>query len=149
MSDVDWNAIRADYERGVSLRQLASNYNISKTTLIRRRDSECWTTNRTGPDHVPPMVRLPVPVDAVSIARVGLSQLARYLEGDTLLAIKEHKYVSDALAQYVKVLSSAPPPEEKQEDGIFIPMSKISEETRAKIRAALAEDQQQGSVRAG
>lgn len=44
----DWAVIRADYEHGLSLRALAAKYGVSKTTLIRKRDSEGWTTDRTA-----------------------------------------------------------------------------------------------------
>jgi|SRR5882762_1923159 len=41
---VDWSQVRADYEAGLmSLRQLAQTYDISKTTLIERRNKENWS----------------------------------------------------------------------------------------------------------
>lgn len=46
MSVIDWLAIRADYESGMSLRKLAAKYDISKTYLIEKRDKEKW--NRPG-----------------------------------------------------------------------------------------------------
>lgn len=43
MSDIDWQAIRAEYEAGgISLRKLAAKYNISKTYLIERRNNDQW-----------------------------------------------------------------------------------------------------------
>jgi len=39
---VDWTAIRADYENGVSLRQIAASYGVSKTYLIEKRNKEHW-----------------------------------------------------------------------------------------------------------
>ncbi len=45
----DWQAIRAEYEQGASLRSLARSYGVSKTYLIEKRDKEEWnrpTTNR-------------------------------------------------------------------------------------------------------
>ncbi|SRR6266567_1379143 len=49
-------AIRADYERGAftSLQGLADRYHVPKTTLLRWRDEESWTTGpRTGPPDTP------------------------------------------------------------------------------------------------
>jgi hypothetical protein len=52
MSDINWAAIRAEYEAGgVSLRQLAAKYSVSKTYLIERRDKEAW--NRPTTDRPP------------------------------------------------------------------------------------------------
>ncbi len=43
MSDVNWSAIRADYEAGgTSLRQLASKYGVSKTVIGERKFKEQW-----------------------------------------------------------------------------------------------------------
>ena len=47
----DWKAIQSEYEQGTSLRSLATKHGVSKTTLIRKRDNEQWTTDQTGPDH--------------------------------------------------------------------------------------------------
>lgn len=40
---VDWQAIRADYESGVSLRQLAATYGVSKSAIGERKYKEKWT----------------------------------------------------------------------------------------------------------
>lgn len=151
MSNIDWQAIRSDYESGgMSLRQLAATYGISKTYLIEKRNKEGWnrpqadrpTSDRPGPI---PISHLPVPSDAVSIARIGLSQLAKHLQSNEILEIKDHKSLSDALAQYVKVLQTAPKEDpQEQPEGMVIPMGKLSEEARAKIRLVLAEDQKSG-----
>lgn len=42
MSEVNWTQLRQEYESGVSLRQLASRYNVSKTYIIERRNKEEW-----------------------------------------------------------------------------------------------------------
>lgn len=51
MSEIDWTAIRTDYENGLSLRQLAGKYNVSKTTIGERKYKEQWqraqSDNRT------------------------------------------------------------------------------------------------------
>lgn len=45
--DINWSAIRADYEGGMSLRQLAAKYGISKSTIGERKYNEQWDQNRT------------------------------------------------------------------------------------------------------
>ncbi len=44
----DWQAIQSEYEQGSPLRSLAAKYDVSKTTLIRKRNSEGWTKDRTA-----------------------------------------------------------------------------------------------------
>jgi hypothetical protein len=55
MNDVNRQAMRADYEAGgISLRQLAAKYNISKTYLIELRDKEGWNRPDRPPIDRPP-----------------------------------------------------------------------------------------------
>lgn len=42
MSDVNWSDLRADYENGSSLRQLAAKYGVSKSTIGERKFKEQW-----------------------------------------------------------------------------------------------------------
>ncbi len=44
---VDWTAIRADYENGLSLRQLAEKYSVSKSVIGERKFKEQWDKPRT------------------------------------------------------------------------------------------------------
>ncbi len=84
-----------------------------------------------------------MPMDAVSIARAGLKQLAQHVQGQTTedtLPIASHKSLSDALTQYVKVLVTAP---HETEDGLLIPLEQLLPETRTAIRQLLADDKQQ------
>ena len=54
MSDINWTDIRKDYEAGgISLRQLATKYSVSKTYLIERRDKEAWNRPDRPPMHRP------------------------------------------------------------------------------------------------
>lgn len=48
MSDVNWSAIRAEYENGSSLRQLAAKYRISKSAIGDRKYKEQWTQQVNG-----------------------------------------------------------------------------------------------------
>ncbi len=148
----DWQAIRNEYEQGASLRSLATKYGVSKTYIIEKRDKEQWnrplvtdrpTTHRPDNPTPPKPIVLPMPVDAHSIARIGLHQLAQHLQSEdgTLLSISSHKSLSDALAQYIKVLSTPPENEITQDNGLLIPFDRISARTRMEIRRLLAEDE--------
>src|SRR5258708_7906905 len=141
----DWQAIRADYESGQSLRSLAAKYDVSKSTIGERKFKEQWTEHRTDIGRTSdaiPLSRptpLPLPGDAATIARIGLHQLAQHLQTDEILPISSHKSLSDALAQYVKVLIVAPREMEAQ-DVLSVPLNKISPRTRLAIQRLLDED---------
>lgn len=45
--ELDWNAVRADYENGMTIRQLAAKYDISKSVIGERKYKEQWQQNRT------------------------------------------------------------------------------------------------------
>ncbi len=155
---IDWSVIRQEYEQGASLRVLAVKYGASKSTIARRKHEEQWIepsrTNDTIKGAItkmlghgtvgrsPKPVPFPVSDDAVSIARIGLHQLAQHLQADDILPIASHKSLSDALAQYVKVLVIAPRETEVQ-DVLSIPLTKISPRTRMAIQQLLAEDEQE------
>jgi hypothetical protein len=48
MSNLDWEAIRADYESGLSIRSLAAKYGVSKSVIGDRKFKEQWQqTERT------------------------------------------------------------------------------------------------------
>ena len=142
----DWQAIRADYESGQSLRSLAAKYDVSKSTIGERKFKEQWTEHRTDIGRTSdaiPLSRptpLPLPGDAATIARIGLHQLAQHLQTDEILPISSHKSLSDALAQYVKVLIVAPREIEAQ-DVLSVPLNKISPRTRIAIQHLLDEDE--------
>ncbi len=46
MSDINWTAIRADYEAGASLRALAGKYGVSKSVIGERKFKEQWDTHK-------------------------------------------------------------------------------------------------------
>jgi hypothetical protein len=152
---VDWTAVRAEYEQGASLRALAARYDVSKSTIARRKHEEQWIEPSRVNDtikgaitkmlghgtvgHPPLPVPFPVSDDAATIARIGLHQLAQHLQTDEILPISSHKSLSDALAQYVKVLIVAPRETEAQ-DVLSVPLNKISPRTRLAIQRLLDED---------
>jgi hypothetical protein len=152
MSDVNWTAIQADYEQGeLSQSALAKKHGVSRTAIQKRAMKEAWqvagcrlqVAGATTPLPPPPkLLHLPIPDDAVSIARIGLHQLAQHLQSDTMLEVRDHKSLSDALAQYVKVLQTAPQEPESKE-GLVIPLEKLSPSTRQEIRRLLVEDARQ------
>ncbi|SRR6266567_57478 len=70
-SNPDWQAIRSEYESGLSLRQLASKYNVSKTYIIEKRNKEQW--NRPT-DHRPLLsTQSSQPLDVNSTTRLSLA----------------------------------------------------------------------------
>src|SRR5260221_11498842 len=140
----DWPQIRQEYEQGASLRSHAAKHNVGKSTIAERKFKEQWDRPDTGhrtPDTLPLLrpAALPIPGDALSIARIGLKQLAQHLQTEDLLPIVTHKSLADALSTYVKVLLTAPQETETRE-GLLIPLDGISDHTRREIRRLLLED---------
>lgn len=144
---IDWAVIREQYESGrASLSSLEREHGVSRQAIKKHVLKEGWVTPRlqVTVTHVtvPPVpVKLPIPADAVAIARAGLKQLAKHFEDNACIDIRDHKSLSDALAQYVKVIVTAPPKEEEDEEGLFIPYREVSPETLQAIRRLLLEDQ--------
>lgn len=54
---VDWTAIRTDYENGLSLRQLAAKYSVSKSVIGERKYKEQWD----APDKRTPLSNQNIP----------------------------------------------------------------------------------------
>src|SRR5260221_9555131 len=152
---VDWQAIQSDYEQGVSLRDIVARHGSSIATISRCARHDGWIRSVTPLETRPVKHETPVspkppppvsmPMDAVSIARTGLRQLAQHLQAEEILPIASHKSLSDALAQYVKVLLVAPHETEVRE-GLLIPLDGISDHTRREIRRLLLEDAEQREV---
>lgn len=150
---IDWPAIRKRYEGGdINLSSLERDFAVTRQAIRKRLLKEGWVTPsvpskfQVTVTHVtepPRPVELPIPPDAVEIARAGLRQLAQLFENQNTIEIRDHKSLSDALAQYVKVIVTAPAREDDPADGIFIPMSKLSVEARARIRQILASEQEE------
>jgi hypothetical protein len=147
-SMIDWTAIRVEYEQGVSLRDIVRTHGSSIATISRCARHDNWvrpitpteTRNRKRETPMPLPVSFPIPDDAATIARIGLQQLAQHLQTDEILPIASHKSLSDALAQYVKVLVTAPRETEAQ-DVMSIPLNKLSPRTRLAIQRLLDEDE--------
>ena len=110
---IDWDAIRSDYEDGISLRTLSTKYTVPKTTIIRHQQAEGWerTADRTisrTPDR-PPMTKV------VGLADSMIDQLA--VISKIPLDLKEHKLFADALSQYNKILVSDPTAQQDEAHG--------------------------------
>src|SRR6266700_2166787 len=117
----DWQAIRAEYEQGASLRQLAEKYagpGISKSSIGRKAFFEQWKVppkHGTWDSGTPTPPPVPLPQNAIDISNLLMSHI-----------------------------STAPQQEQpEQEDGLFIPLGRISPETRMEIRRLLARDAQE------
>src|SRR6266702_5707189 len=108
MSDVDWKAVQQQYEQGASLRDIVREHGSSIATIshVARHDDwirsvpplETRKVKRETPVSPKPLPPVSMPADALSIARIGLSQLAQHLQAEDLLPISSHKSLSDALA---------------------------------------------------
>lgn len=66
--NVDWSAIRSDYEQGSSLRQLAGKYGVSKSAIGDRKYREQWITPPPKPVQQPAKNR-----DVNAVSRVALA----------------------------------------------------------------------------
>lgn len=150
-NNTDWQAMRADYEQGMSLRALAAKYGISKTYIIEKRDREQWnrppTTDRptTVPMRLPSSYTPPpAPAGAIAIARAGLRLLGNNVNVQSL-TLTEHKLLADSLSQYVKVLVTAPA-EDESDQGIYVDFAKLPTWKRVEMRRLLAApDPQEGA----
>jgi hypothetical protein len=68
---VDWIAIRTDYENGVPFRMLANKYDVSKTYIIEKRNKENW--NRPTKTDRPPDTQGVPNRDVNAVNRVSLA----------------------------------------------------------------------------
>jgi len=134
----DWQAIRAEYEQGASQASLARCYGISQQAISKRAKREEWMHGKAVVSPLQPTTPMLVPTSVESIANLGIAGLGRHLA--TELPLRDHMLLSQSLTQYVKAKQLAPQEEEEQEDGLFIPLGRISPETRLEIRRLLARD---------
>lgn len=113
MPDIDWAAIRRDYEQGRSLRSLEKQYPVTRPAIAKHAKKEGW--------QAPDMPIVSIPYHEVStletfsepdvdpllgLVNDAITDLARHL--DNHLELKEHKLLADALSQYVKIKLSLP-----------------------------------------
>ncbi len=86
MSSVDWTQIRQDYEGGLSLRQLATKYSVSKSVIGKRKFDEKWQEpQRTGQKdtRTVPQTQEVVRPDMNAAVRASLGFKLRFQEGKT------------------------------------------------------------------
>ncbi len=145
----DWQQVRSEYEQGASLRQLAEKYagpGISKSSIGRRAFFEQWkvpSKHGTWDSGTPTPPPVPLPQNAIDISNLLMSHISTALQ-QPALETRDIKSLADALSACTKVLITAPQPEQgEQEDGLFIPLGRISPETRMEIRRLLALDAQE------
>ena len=99
----DWEAIKRDYENGLSQRSLSAKYDVPKTTILRRAQSENWT--RTAMDRIADQsgpVDQPPASSTVALASSMITQLATIAK--VPLDLKEHNLFAQALSQYNKIV---------------------------------------------
>ncbi len=114
-NNVDWPAIRAEFEQGLSQRSLAPKYGIEQSTISRRAKKENW---RIIPRITPTSERITDAADItdksdndlLAIVQLLLKKTAEHAEGD--LEPKDIKLLADALSQFHKIKLSLPPEEQ-------------------------------------
>jgi len=154
----DWQAIQREYEQGIPLRDIVAAHGSSIATISRVARHEGWirpvkpleTRNVKQVKHETPMppTSVSMPMDAISIARIGLKQLAQHLQGEAtedILPIPSHKSLSDALAQYVKVLLTIPQNEEES-SGMYLDLRQLPTWKRTALRRLLETDEPEGEA---
>jgi hypothetical protein len=99
----DWEAIKKDFEDGLSLRTLSAKYDVGKSTIADRSNAGHW--QRTEPGHIPDIPYTPLPeqdTEIAGLAKQMVGQLATIAQ--TPLELKEHKLFADSLSQYHKII---------------------------------------------
>lgn len=107
MTDINWHAIREDYETSrLSLRSLAAKYGVKLTTLHDRIKSEQW--HRTlGEQRTPPPVQQPAASRGIrGLADRMVTRLETIAEDN--LTLLEVKLLADSLSQFNKIKITAP-----------------------------------------
>jgi DNA-binding transcriptional regulator LsrR (DeoR family) len=139
----DWNAIRREYEQGVSQAQLSKRYAISQPAISRKAKREQWVKSPVISSVIsPPSMPIPsISIDA--LADLGIQGLAVHLKNP--LGLKDHMLLSQSLTQYVKAKILAPQGGD-QETGLFIDIGKLPAWKRMELRRLLASDGPQGEV---
>lgn len=83
MSNVDWSAIRADYENGLSLRQLAEKYRVSKSVIGKRKYEEKWIETRRTDSRTAMNTQEVIHSDRNAAVRAAIGFKMRFEEGKT------------------------------------------------------------------
>lgn len=80
MNNVDWQAVRADYESGFSLRALAAKYGISKSVIGERKHNERWSETRRTKNRTDSNTQGVIHSDMNASVRAALGFKLRYEE---------------------------------------------------------------------
>ncbi len=112
-SNVDWLAIRSEFEQGLSQRSLALKYGIEQSTISRRATKENW---RIIPRITPTSECISDASDIsklsnLEIVEKAIADLYKHLEAGHL-ELTQHKLFADALNQYNKIKLTLPPEEQ-------------------------------------
>jgi hypothetical protein len=97
----DWEAIKKDFESGLSLRTLSAKHDIGKSTIHEHAIAGQW--QRTNVGQLPDIGQTPVaPANStVALANSMIGQLATIAK--VPLDLKEHNLFAQALSQYNKI----------------------------------------------
>ena len=83
MSEINWTSIRADYEGGSSLRQLAAKYGVSKSVIGDRKYAEQWTETQRTVARTPIRTQEVVRPDMNAAVRAALGFKLRFEQNKT------------------------------------------------------------------
>src|SRR6266487_1348072 len=108
-NNVDWPAIRAKFEQGLSQRSLALKYCVSQSAISQKAKKEGWVIT---PLIIPAsdLITDKSDNDLLAIVQLLLKKTAEHAEGD--LEPKDIKLLADALSQFHKIKLTLPPEEQ-------------------------------------
>jgi hypothetical protein len=132
---IDWQAIQAEYEQGISQRSLAAKYNLSQPAISQYAKSHGWLITRL------------ITPQGDNLVDQALADLAHHLGGHpekAKLELKEHKLFADAFSQYMKVKVLFP--QEEESSGIYLDLRKLPAWKRMELRRLLAAGEPEGEA---
>ncbi len=125
----DWQAIRAEYEAGISQRTLAAKYGLSQPAISQYAKAHGWLITRL------------ITPQGDNLVDSALADLALHLTKDRTKAkldLKEHKLFADAFSQYMKLKVLFP--QEEESSGIYLDLRQLPAWKRMELRRLLADE---------
>src|SRR5260221_869840 len=114
MMSADWQAIRAEYEQGISQRTLAAKYDLSQPAISQYAKAHGWLITRL------------ITPQGDNLVDAALADLALHLTKDrkkAQLDLKEHKLFADAFSQYMKMKQLFT--QEAESNGIYMALRQM------------------------
>lgn len=149
---IDWAAIRKDRdENGLSLRTLEIKYGVPKSTISYELSKVSKVSGQEKQPLVIPTFRTAPSMQSQKltavIAHTLIQKIAKRVLAD--LDPKEMKLLADTLSQCNKIIIAEEVEQEQAQEGMFIPLEKLSARTRMEIRRLIVEDEMQRKEQTG